>query len=339
MFIAEDVTQFKTLFANHLKDMLTADELGSFILVLANSQQDEFLKRELDADLKNIFIRLKEKFNAGVIEAAADDVDVFQRLLELDIDDIPPWQYKDAGSWEIVYNPMRQMRPARASSRLLDSIRQPFDANAFHFNKPFLKPEILWQGIFNGLKSRVLYNKFPFSDYHLLIVLSPEENRSQLLTKEAHDYASALVWGMKNVLPGFGIGFNSLAAGASVNHFHFQGFVREQVFPIENKCWQHNGGETIYPLTVKRFTDAGSSWQYIEQLTGRDVAFNCLYRDKACYVIPRKYQGTGELPGWLTGAGWIDAAGVITVSDEETFRSMDEVSVTQALTMLTDTGY
>ncbi len=334
MFIAEDLTQFKKLFVSKLKAMLSDDELGAFILVLANSHQDAFLKNELDADLKSIFIELKNRFTAGAIDAAPDDADVFRQLLELDIDDIPLWQNKAIGAWEVVYNPMRQMRPARASSQVLDSIDQPFDENSFHFNKPFLKPEVLWEGVFDGLKSRVLYNKFPFSDYHLLIVLSPEGGSQQLLTKETHEYAFSLVQDMNKILPGFGIGFNSLAAGASVNHFHFQGFVREQAFPIEDKQWQHNGGETLYPLMVKRFTDTGSSWEYIEQLTGNDVAFNCLYRNNACYVVPRKYLGSVELPEWLTGAGWIDVAGVVTVSDEATFSALDEPSVSQALRLI-----
>jgi hypothetical protein len=55
MFIAEDLDQYKQLFVTKLKDMLSDDELGAFILVLANSCQDAFLKSELDADLKSTF--------------------------------------------------------------------------------------------------------------------------------------------------------------------------------------------------------------------------------------------------------------------------------------------
>ena len=334
MFIAEDLTQFKKLFVNKLKGMLSDDELGAFILVLANSHQDEFLKSELDADLKNTFAALKSKFSAGNLKAAPDDVAVFERLLEVDLDDVPVWQYNNIGNWDIAFNPIRQLRPARASSQILSSIKQPYDENEFHFNKPFLKPEILWEGDFKGINSRVLYNKFPFSEYHLLIVLSPENNSSQLLTQDTHQYVFSLVEKMQAVLPGLGIGFNSLAAGASVNHFHFQGFVREQLFPIENKCWLHNLGDAVYPLTVESFSDGQMSWEYIEQLIEQDVAFNCLYKNSSCYVVPRKYQGTVALPEWLTGAGWIDVAGAITVSDKDTFNSLDEQSVTRALGLL-----
>ncbi|MCK5666603.1 MAG: hypothetical protein KAI17_24095, partial [Thiotrichaceae bacterium] len=122
----------------------------------------------------------------------------------------------------------------------------------------------------------------------------------------------------------------------SVNHFHFQGFMRESMFPIESNQWSHHGGEVDYPLTVKCFTDAETSWSYIKRLISQDIAFNYLYRKNTCYVIPRKYQCSVELPAWLTGAGWLDVAGVITVSDEETFNMLDGQSVTNALALLSE---
>ncbi len=334
MFIAKDLFQFKTLFVNQLKNMLSDDELGAFILVLANSHQDAFLKNVLQDDLTNTFVALKDNFVAGRLNATQDDSDVFKQLLDVVLEDIPAWSYKTTGNWEVVCNSMRQMRPARASSQILTTIKQPYDEGEFHFNKSFLKPEILWEGLYRKLKLRVLYNKFPFSDHHLLIVVSPEKNSSQLLTQEMHHYASVMTNEVSEVFPGFGLGFNSLAAGASVNHLHFQGFIRDQVFPIENSFWKHHGGDVDYPLTVKCFTDTDLAWGYMNDLINQDNAFNCLYRSNCCYVVPRKYQGAVELPNWLTGAGWLDVAGVMTVSDEETFNSIDEQSVTQALGLL-----
>ena len=336
MFIAEDLTQFKTLFVNKLKNMLSDDGLGAFILVLANSHQDAFLRNELQEDLKSTFLVLKDSYKTANLKAPQDDIDVFGKLLDLELDDIPVWQFKTIGDWEVVYNSMRQMRPARSASQVLTSIKQQYDETKFHFNKPFLKPEILWEGVYKDVKLRVLFNKFPFSDYHLLIVLSPEKNSFQLLTQETHRYVFSLVDEMSEVFPGLGIGYNSLAAGASVNHFHFQGFIRQQGFSIEKKHWQHNDGETKYPLEVKRFSDDESSWGYLNKLTRSDKAFNCLYLNNYCYVIQRKYQGTMDLPEWLNGAGWIDVAGAITVSDAETFCSIDEQSVTEALCLLSD---
>ncbi len=336
MFIAKDLTQFKNLFVNQLKNMLSDDELGAFILVLANSHQDAFLNNALKDDLRKTFLALKENFSAGKLNATQDDIDVFKQLIDLELDGMPVWYSKNIAEWQVVCNAMRKLRPARSSSEILRSIKQPYDETRFHFNKPFLKPEILWQGEYGGLNTRVLFNKFPFSDYHLLIVPAPERNSSQLLTQEMHRYAFFLAEEMSEVFPGFGIGFNSLAAGASVNHFHFQGFIREQNFAIEEERWIFNAGDVSYPLEVKRFSEAESSWDYIEDLTEKDVAFNCLYRNNVCYVVPRKYQGTVELPEWLAGAGWIDVAGSITVSDEKTFRSVDGGFVEKALVLLSE---
>ena len=331
MFIANDLNQFKALFIDKLKSMLSDDELGAFILVLANSLQDEFLKKELAEDLQNNFLILKDKHEAGALKATQDDLDVFQQLLNIDISQLPVWKTRRECQWEVVYNEMRKLRPARSSSQVLNSIIQDFDDARFHFNKPFLKPEILWQGEYLDKEVRVLYNKFPFSDYHLLIVVSPESNSAQVLRQDMHDYMSTLVAEVSEVMPGFGVGFNSMAAGASVNHLHFQGFIRKQKFPVESF---DDPGK--YPLNIKRFSDTALSWQYIQTLTEQDIAFNCLYRKNKCYVIPRIYQGTSELPAWLDGAGWLDVAGVMTVSDEDTFDFIDEKSVTNALVLLSE---
>jgi len=336
MFIAKDFSRFQNLFVSQLKNMLSDNELGAFILVLANSQQDAFLKNALQDELENTFTALKNRFSTGKLQAPQDDIDVFKQLLDIELENVGLWKYRAAGDWEVACNSMRRLRPARASSQQFSSIQQPYDETRFHFNKPFLKPEILWEEHYRGIKLRVLFNKFPFSDYHLLIVVSPEQNSSQLLTGDAHRYVFSLVAETACVLPGFGVGFNSLAAGASVNHLHFQGFVRQQYFSIEKDHWSHNGGKLEYPLEVKCFADTGSSWAYLEQLTAQDIAFNCLYRGGCCYVIPRKYQGSVELPDWLTGAGWIDVAGAITVSDEETFHAIDHQSVIDALVLLSE---
>ncbi len=332
MFIAENLSRFKNLFVSKLKNMLSEDELGAFILVLANSRQDEFLKAALNADLEKVFLQLKEKAANNQLVAPADDMDVFDQLMSLDLSDIPLWQSRMVGGWEIAYNSMRELRPVRSSAQRFDSTRQPFDENRFHFNKPFLKPEILWQGEFANHQLSVFYNKFPFSDYHLLVAVSPQSKQPQIMSQALHFINCALV--DDSVFPGLGLGFNSMAAGASVNHLHCQGFIRLSALPIENKSWQHNGGQKKYPLPVRQFSDKRVSWEYIDLLMQQDIAFNCVYRKYSCYVIPRCYQGSIELPAWIEGAGWLDVAGVMTVSNKETFASLDAPAVENALSLM-----
>jgi len=328
MFIAKDLTQFKNLFVSKLKNMLSDEELGTYILVLANSLQDDYLKNELQADLKSNFKALKENYYAGTLKATKDDLDVFEKLLDMDVDDLPVWKSRAEGDWLIVFNIMRQLRPARASSQVLNSIIQEFDGDKFHFNKPFLKPEILWEGEYGSKRVRVLYNKFPFSNYHLIIVVSPELNRAQVIDEEMHHFIYSLVQNESEVLPGFGVGFNSLAAGASVNHLHFQGFIRVQDFAIEVM------DENSFPLKASCCISAETAWQKIALLMQNDIAFNCLYLKGKCYIVPRVYQGCVSLPEWLDVAGWIDVAGVMTVSDNEIFNDLEEVPIVQSLSLL-----
>ena len=98
MFIAKDINQFKSLFVNQLRSMLSEDELGAFILVLANSLQDEFLKAELDQELRENFIALQRNFINSNLNAAKDDLDVFEKLLEFDLGDLSTWKRRSAGS-------------------------------------------------------------------------------------------------------------------------------------------------------------------------------------------------------------------------------------------------
>jgi len=334
MFIANSFDEFKQIFVRQLKEMLSADELGAFILVLANSRQDDFLKDTLSDEVTGVFKKLRESFINNRIKATPEDTDVFKQLMDADIKAIDSWRIEAVGEWELVFNSMRRLRPARASSEVLTTTKQAFCSKRFHFNKPFLKPEILWQGVYKETHIKVLFNKFPFANYHLLIVVSPEENLPQQLTPQSHALIFQLVSEYGVIFPGFGIGFNSLAAGASVNHLHFQGFVRDERFPIEDARWQHNGGSECYPLRVRVFDDCDAAWQQISLLIREDVAFNCIYRADYCYLIARQYQGTVDVPDWLKGAGCLDMAGVITISDGLLLENINAAAVSMALKQL-----
>lgn len=334
MFIAEDIDHFKSLFVNGLKNMLSDDELGAYILVLANSQQDASLQHSLSSSLESHFSALTKNIEAEAVSATPDDLDVFEKLKSMTTQRLPSWQNRALGNWRIVLNTTRKLRPARNAAQVFDSIKQDFDDSKFHFDKPFLKPEILWEGDYDGCNLRVLYNKFPFHDYHLIVAVSPEQRLAQYLTAEVNRYAMTMAAQVATDLPGFGLAYNSLAGGASVNHLHLQGFVSEKALPIEDECWSHNSGDRSYPLDVATFTDTESAWAYITMLNEDDIAYNCIYRDGRSYVVPRKRQGMVRLPDWLSGAGWLDVAGVITVSDEACYEAIDEHEVSEALCLM-----
>ncbi len=315
MFIAEDRAAFRQLFVDKLRSMLSPEEAGAFILVLANSLQDAELFTALSDNIASTFDVLRRNIEENKLDITPDDLVVFKALAKAGIDSLTTWQavYKDA--WQMIYNPMRALRPARTSAEVIDSVHRPFDAARFNYNKPFLQPEIMWQGACNDVPMRVLYNKFPFAPWHLIIVPDPDLQLPQYLTGDYHRLVWGLVKQQDQVLPGFGIGYNSLGACASVNQLHFQSFIREQVLPIELSCWQHNGGKEAYPMRCIAFETIEDSWQQLAAFHQGNQPYNLLYRPGRCYVLPRKMQGSNGVIGRVQGAGWIEECGVFNVSD------------------------
>jgi diadenosine tetraphosphate (Ap4A) HIT family hydrolase len=312
MFIAPDLDTFKSRFAAGLENMLTPDGLGAFILVLANSMQDSELFQWLANDLDRTFAQLQ----AATPDAPEDDQIVFSALAKTGIQGLSCWEYQPLEPWELVINPLRALRPARGAGQLFSGIHQAFDPGKFHFNKPFLRPEILWEGETGGIPLRVLYNKFPFAPWHLLVVPEPEQNLPQLLTQAHHTHMMELVTEQAQRLPGLGMAFNSYGAYASVNHLHFQGFVRETPFPLEQACWRHHGGQQDYPVECILTHDSHEAWQTLEELHHANQPYNLLYRENACYILPRKAQGLVDLPAWAFGGiGWHDLCGVLALPD------------------------
>ena len=92
--------------------MLEPDELGSFILVLANSMQDSDLHKSLKDQLEITFKALKNNKN---LKAAPDDIAVFEALKKTGIGRYGAWRTRQIDSWQCTYNPLRGLRPERSS--------------------------------------------------------------------------------------------------------------------------------------------------------------------------------------------------------------------------------
>lgn len=330
MFIAPNLPDFKHRFAAGLQQMLSPDGLGAFILVLANSMQDKALFTLLRNPLGETFKHLQALAPAG----PEDDKAVFAALSANGIDELSSWQFHTLDGWELVTNPLRSLRPARVSSDVFREIRLPFDPGKFHFNKPFLRPEILWEGVTAGMNLRVMYNKFPFAPWHLLVVPEPEQTLPQFLTQTHHTRMMELVANTAESLPGLGMAFNSLGAYASINQLHFQGFVRAAPFPVELPRWRHNGGAEAYPLECLRTNSVEESWQTIASLHQANQPYNLLYRADTCYILPRKGQGTVELPAWAQGISWHEACGVFTLPNMQTAAALDANTIFRQLAQL-----
>ena len=328
MFIAPDGDAFRRQFSKGLSRMLSADGLGAFILVLANSLQQHKLRHSLLHLLQRNFDSMK---TAG--QGSDDDESVFAILAREGIEDQLCWRQREAGCWELVYNNMRRLRPERLSGEKFDAISQPFDEQRFNFNRPFLEPEILWQGDWCGHHFRVLYNKFPFAPWHLLIVPDAETRRPQYLDQDTYAMMWDLVSAQQQLMPGFGVGYNSLGAGASVNHLHFQGFLRSEPLPVESAHWRHRGGKADYPLKCQTTESVQQAWEMIAQYHQQNQPFNLLYRPGICYLLPREPQGRVAAELWAQGAAWYESCGVFTLADQSLFTKLSQQQITRQLAL------
>jgi hypothetical protein len=331
MFVAKSADHFSHLFVESLREMLSPREAGAFILVLANSLQDECLENALKPDVVAMFDRLRSTIRDGEVSITEDDLVVFNALQQTGIDALDVWQTAATGGWEVVFNPVRALRPSRASAAVFNGIYRPFDDGGFNFNKPFLRAEILWQGAWQQKELRVLYNKFPFAPYHLIIVPDAEYRLPQYLNTEYHQLIWQLVESQQNMLPGFGVGYNSLGACASVNHLHFQSFVREAALPIEQLRWRHNGGGDDYPMACTVFDNVQESQALIDLYHVNRQPYNLLYRPGCCYVIPRIAQGSETVAPRVRGAGWIEECGVFNVADRTELHTLTATELDDCL--------
>ena len=328
MFIAADEDGFRRQFSDGLSQMLSADGLGAFILVLANSLQGDELRQPLLHALEKNFDVMK---TAG--QGSEDDESVFAILATEGVKDQQCWRHREVGGWELVYNNMRRLRPERLSTQTFDAISQPFDDQRFNFNRPFLQPEIMWQGEWSGHDFTVLYNKFPFAPWHLLIVPDAEAQRPQYLDMRTHAMMWELVCAQQHAMQGFGIGYNSLGAGASVNHLHFQGFLRSGPLPVESTHWRHCGGREDYPLKCQATDSVQQAWQMIDQFHQHNQPFNLLYRTDVCYLLPRRPQGSVAAESWAQGIAWYESCGAFTLADQSLFTKLSQQQITQQLAL------
>ncbi len=327
------------LFHTGLRAMLDAhDEVGAHILVLANAVQDAALWRDLRALLADSHARhagrVGDALRQGRAPAAPeDDLTVFLKLMAIGFSHLAPVESRRVAAdpaqggprWELLFNPVRALRPERMSRERVEAIMRPFDSRGFHFDKPFLDKEVLWRGELAGKAARLLYNKFPFAPLHGLLVPEPEQARPQYLTPEMHDWAWRVAGAAAAAIPGFGLAYNSYGAFASVNHLHFQSFVRDTPLPAQADAAGH-------PLSVYRHDDARAAWLHLDALHCAGTAYNLVYDGDGLMLIPRARQGEVALEAWSGGFGWSEMAGVFAVSTREAFAGLDASTLRAVLT-------
>ena len=323
VFLTEEA--FLQAFKDGLDEMLDSDELGAFVLVLANATFDPAVYQQFNKRLARRFAQWLELFRNepdAQRKFAADDVAVFKQLTDVGFAALQPTSHRSVDIWQLQYNQLRTFRPARNATRKFETTQQAFDFNGFHFNKPFLQKEIFWQGELYGHVVRLLYNKFPFASLHGLFVVEPEKNKPQLLDQATHELVWRLLHETQSTLP-MGIGYNSLGAYASVNHLHLQSFVSRKKYPVELACWQHNGGSRQYPLNCQKFFHVEDAWRHLQDLHAVDIPYNLLYRGDEMYCVSRQFQGSYPHSSWTSGFAWSEVCGGLAITTKHDFEMLD----------------
>lgn len=311
-----DAATFEQDFANGLMALLAEHRsLGAYILVLANAAYDPALWLRLEPALARRHAELADTVvstlrQGDLLTEPDDDVMVFLKLNAIGFAHLGRMLSRREGPWRFLFNPLRALRPPRASGQTFEGLSRPFDPTGFHFNKPFLEKETLWRGLLGDKSARLLYNKFPFARMHGLLVPEPERCLPQMLGPEQHAWA----WNVcaRAELDGLCLGYNSTGAGASVNHLHFQSFIQTEPLPVENARFLHNGGSVSYPLPCLRFDDIESAWLQLDQLHRNEQPYNLIYAKDRLYCLARVPQDAANLDAVCRAYGWSEMAGVVT---------------------------
>lgn len=327
-FISLD--QFRQQFNQGLHQLLDKQQLGTFILCLANATNDASLFKQLKQPLLQQFQFLLNTYQQDLIAgkqitAVDEDLLVFLKLHVLGFDNIQLTQLRNESGWQCQFNQLRSFRPQRlAAFQHNGKMSTPFVKSQFHFNKPFMAKECFWSGEFDGQPLDIFYNKYPFAELHALLVPQRQECLAQFLFEDMHNYIWNLVVTFSQALPGLCVAYNSYGAYASVNHLHFQMFFPDTQLPVCDSKWQHNGGNHVYPLDVFRADDVLQGWKIIADLHHRNQPYNLLYMDNKIFIIPRRVQGSVDVPQWSSGFTWSELCGSILLFNEDDFHSINE---------------
>lgn len=337
--IFQSKQQFRQAFEAGLLGLLEEPHLGTFILVCANATYDRAIYDISRTRLQTLYEAFAARYHRKLLEGHSideveEDLLVFLKMHAIGFEALQSTQRKHVGPWELQFNHLRAFRPRRISQHNDEAIRAAFNPHGFHFNKPFLQKEAFWEGRLTGRPVSLYYNKYPFADLHALLVPEREQCHQQYLTPHHHRYMWELCTALGETLDGVGFGYNAYGAFASVNHLHFQMFVREQGLPVSDALWQHNGGQRPYPTACHAFDAAEEAWAAIDSLHRQAISYNLLYTPERLYLFPRKKQGACETPPWSSGFTWNELAGGMVLFNQAAYESLDEAALEEELRRL-----
>ena len=331
------LSNFRMQFNQGLCQLIDKKQLGTFILCLANASNDSELFLQLKAQLEEQYFYLLDQYKAALlkgeqINAVDEDLLVFLKLNVLGFDNIKLTEQREESKWLCQFNQLRSFRPRRMTDFAHNgNMFTPYVESHFNFNKPFMKKECFWSGLYNNKQIDLFYNKYPFADLHGLIVPQRDKCLPQFLLRELHSYICEFTNELSVNLPGIAVGYNSYGAFASVNHLHFQMFIDEKGLPVSLSSWRHNGGDAEYPLNVTVCENAEDSWKIIDDLHNQKQAYNLLYMPEKIYIIARSVQGSVDTPDWSSGFTWYEMSGAMLQSNYLNYINLRDIEIEEHL--------
>ena len=297
--------------------------LGVYILVLANAAYDARLWAQLAPALSarhaELAAAVTDALRSGrQLSEPDDDVLVFLKLHAIGFDQLQTLQSRCAGDWEVLFNPIRALRPPRMSGLKFDSLLRPFDPAGFHFNKAFLAREILWQGELAGKPARLLYNKFPFARLHGLLVPEPCARTPAI----SHAPNCTTGHGHSARKPTCPVSASATTARARAPRSTIC-TSRASCGRSRCRCRTRVLSTTAAPGPTRspcqRFTDATTAWFQLDQLHQHNTPYNLIYSRGCLHLVARVPQDSDKLSAQSRSYGWSEMAGVVTLFSRETF--------------------
>lgn len=135
--------------------------------------------------------------------------------------------------------------------------------------------------------------------------------------------------------------FNSLHAGASVNHIHLQAVFHKQELAIERTSIISKGKFAIldaYPANGLVFEGDSMSeeiFSYVDRLQTKGIPFNLILLGKRIYLLPRdiNHEIVAEFPGGVLGS--MELAGKIITVDRNAYDNVNYGTLQTAFSKVT----
>lgn len=130
--------------------------------------------------------------------------------------------------------------------------------------------------------------------------------------------------------------FNSLHAGASVNHIHLQAIFHKQTLSIESASVIKRNGLSVlngYPangIVFDRNAESGEIWPRVDFLQKEKIPFNLIFIGERICLIPRDpfHEAVSEFP--MTVIASVELAGKIITVDRSAYDNISYAMIQKA---------